>query len=181
MIISLCGFMGVGKSTVGKYLAQFLRYKFIDLDQYIEAKHNTTVSDYFARCGEEAFRQEEYNSLKEIVDEFSVGKNGNLVLALGGGTVTREACASLVRERCYGVYLHCPKEELVKRLRKRTANRPLLQGKSEEELKVYIENMMELREPAYKSCSKCVISTQSGQLSKVIDDILEMVEFEDCK
>ena len=132
MIISLCGFMGVGKSTVGKYLAQFLRYKFIDLDRYIEAKHNKTVSEYFSEFGEESFRQEEYNSLKEIVGEFSCNGKENLILALGGGTVTREACAELVRKSCCGIYLYCPKDELVMRLRKKRANRPLLQSKSDE-------------------------------------------------
>lgn len=173
--------MGVGKSTVGRYLAQFLRYKFIDLDHYIEEKYNTTVSAYFAEYGEEAFRQEEFNSLKEIIESCSERGKGNLILALGGGTVTREACAALVREKCYGIYLYCPKDELVKRLRKRTANRPLLQGKSEEELGIYVENLMNAREPAYKACSKRIISTQSGQLPQVIDEILNSVEFEDCK
>ena len=70
MIISLCGFMGAGKSTVGKYLAQLLRYDFIDLDQYIEQKYNMTVNDFFAQKGEEAFRLEEYDSLSEIVGKY---------------------------------------------------------------------------------------------------------------
>ena len=173
--------MGVGKSTVGKYLAQFLRYKFIDLDRYIEAKHNMSVSEYFSQFGEEAFRQEEYNSLKEIVDEFSSGERGNLILALGGGTVTREACAAIVRDRCCGIYLYSPKEELVRRLRRKRTNRPLLQGKSDEELSRYIENLFQARESAYESSSKYIINTQSGNLVQVIDDILGRVEFEDCK
>ena len=177
MIISLCGFMGAGKSTVGKYLAQFLGYKFIDLDIYIEQKLGMSVSDFFSQNGEEAFRKEEFIALSEIVEEFYRTKS-NLILALGGGTVTREACASIVREKTTGVYLYCHKDELVRRLRKRTANRPLLQGKSDDELRIYIQNLMDAREGFYKSCAKYTISTQSGQLSRVIDDILNEVEFE---
>lgn len=173
--------MGVGKSTVGKYLAQFLRYKFIDLDRYIEEKYGKSITEFFHEFGEEAFRLEEYNSLREIVDEYSSGNDKNLILALGGGTVAREESAAIVRDRCCGIYLYCPKEELVRRLRKKRANRPLLQGKNEDELRFYIENLFETREPAYKAASKYIISTESGRLSQVIDDILRTVEFEDNK
>ncbi len=176
MIISLCGFMGAGKSTVGKYLAQMLRYDFIDLDQYIEQKYNMTINAFFAQKGEEAFRLEERDSLLEIVEKY-YGKK-NLILALGGGTVTREACASIVREKTYGLYLYCSKDELVRRLKRRRESRPLLKDKSDEELAEYVQGLMDAREEAYRSSSKCVISTQNGQLASVIDTILAEVEFE---
>lgn len=168
--------MGAGKSTVGKYLAQLLRYDFIDLDQYIEQKYNMTVNDFFAQKGEEAFRLEEYDSLSEIVGKY-YGK-GNLILALGGGTVTREACASVVREKTYGLYLYCSKDELVRRLKRRRESRPLLKDKSDDELADYIQRLMDARENAYKSSSKRTVSTQNGQLANVIDTILAEVEFE---
>lgn len=176
MIISLCGFMGAGKSTVGKYLAQMLRYDFIDLDQYIENKYNTTVNAFFAEKGEEAFRMEEYNSLLEIIESYSGGKN--LVLALGGGTVTRERCSAVIKEKSYGIYLHCSKDELVRRLKRRRQSRPLLRDKSDNELADYVQSLMDAREGAYISSSKCTISTQERQLAKVIDEILAKVEFE---
>lgn len=169
--------MGAGKSTVGKYLARMLRYDFIDLDKYIENKHNTSINAFFASNGEEAFRIEEYRSLVEITEMYSKGKN--LILALGGGTVTRENSANIIRERCFGIYLQCPKNELVRRLRRRRDNRPLLKDKSEAELSDYIQNLMDARENAYRSSSKCTISTENRQLADVIDLILTVVEFEE--
>ncbi len=176
MIISLCGFMGAGKSTVGKYLAQMLRYDFIDLDQYIENKYNTTVNAFFAEKGEEAFRMEEYTSLQEIAEGYSGGKN--LVLALGGGTVTRERCSVLVKEKSYGIYLYCSKDELVRRLKRRRESRPLLRDKSDDQLAEYIQSLMDAREGAYIFSSRCTVSTQDRPLAKVIDEILAKVEFE---
>ena len=91
MIISLCGFMGSGKSTLGRGLASAYNCRFIDLDDYIEAKWAMSVSALFAKRGEEWFRNEECEALKEIVEEYtylSSKEQYTLVLALGGGTVT---------------------------------------------------------------------------------------------
>ena len=79
MIISLCGFMGAGKSTVGKFLSNYLGTDFIDLDNMLEKRFGCSISDYFAKNGEEPFRAEEYDALSEIFTE----SKKNLVLALG--------------------------------------------------------------------------------------------------
>ncbi len=197
MIISLCGFMGAGKSTVGKYLAKMLGFAFIDLDSYIEQKLQMSVAEFFAAYGEPAFRKEELCSLKEVLgryaedicttDNADANKDGNnsegsvnlsgkgLVLSLGGGTVIQQECAELVKEKTFCIYLYCSKEELVKRLKRNIAKRPVLQGKTDKELENHIENLMNQREGIYKSCANATINTASGNLQQVIDNILKVI------
>lgn len=79
--IVLCGFMGCGKTTVGKQLARLMGREFCDLDQYIEEKEGMSVSEIFALHGEEGFRQRENQAVREISEK------GNMVVACGGGTV----------------------------------------------------------------------------------------------
>ena len=80
MIIFLLGFMGAGKTTIGRDLANSMNFKFIDLDEYIEKKENSTVFDIFNKKGEKHFRQLEHYSLKELI------LLNNIVIATGGGT-----------------------------------------------------------------------------------------------
>ena len=171
MIISLCGFMGAGKSTIGKHIARITGYSFIDLDSYIEKKRGMSIPELFVKEGEEAFRQEEYNSLKEILSNPS----NNLILSLGGGTVTRENCAKLIKEQTKCIYLYCTKEELAKRVSKNPGQRPLLQGKTKQELTDHIHNMMLQREPVYKSCAHAVVDTSNSNLPKIIEQLLNII------
>ncbi len=183
MIISLCGFMGAGKSTIGRYLAKTLGYSFIDLDIYIEQKVSMSVAEFFAANGEAAFRKEELESLSEIIDRYSAnadkdgflsGRKG-LILSLGGGTVTNAVCAQLVKEHTRCIYLFCSKEELANRLKRNIAKRPVLQGKTDKELELHIEKLMQQREAIYKSCSHIKISTESCNIKEVINSIMENI------
>lgn len=79
--IVLCGFMGCGKTTVGRRLAKLMNREFYDLDKYIEQKEKMSVSEIFAQFGEEGFRLRETQAVREI------SKKGNAVVACGGGTV----------------------------------------------------------------------------------------------
>lgn len=176
MIVSLCGFMGAGKSTIGKHLARITGYPFIDLDHYIEKRVGMSIPEFFKREGEEAFRAEELASLQEILEGDLSGedkKGKNLILSLGGGTVTREACATLVRENTRCIYLYCKKEELARRVKRNTAQRPILQGKTDKELEEHIGNLMKQRESAYQSCAHTTIDTGNGKIQDVMTKILE--------
>jgi shikimate kinase len=173
MIISLCGFMGAGKSTIGKYLARTVGFTFIDLDNYIEQKRGISIPELFRTEGEEAFREEEFESLQQIFGQFSQKKD--LILSLGGGTVTRERCANLIREKTRCIYLYCSKEELARRVARNTTNRPLLQGKSNKELEDHIENLMKQREPLYRSCAHITIDTGCGNIPQIIDKLLNII------
>ena len=178
MIVSLCGFMGAGKSTIGKHLARITGYPFIDLDHYIEKRVGMSIPEFFKREGEEAFRAEELASLQEILEGDLSGedkKEKNLILPLGGGTVTREACATLIKEKTCCIYLYCNREELARRLRRNSSNRPLLKEKSDTEMEEFIGNLMQQRENTYICCAKHIVDTAGKRLQDVIEETLNLV------
>ena len=176
MIITLCGFMGCGKSTLGRGLAQACGCRFIDLDDYIEAKWAMSVSTIFEKRGEQWFREEECNCLKEIVEEYNYLNSKTsytLVLALGGGTVTSAPSAAVVREHTTCVYLECPKETLLRRLVKNNSRRPLLAGKSEAEISASIDSLMQRREEIYRTSAHHIYHTAGKRMMEVIGDFRE--------
>ena len=120
--IVLIGFMGSGKTTFGRWVSRRHNRKFYDTDEYIEKKQNTTISEIFAMKGEEAFRDMETETVKELSDTLD-----NCVISVGGGLVLREVNRELLRKLGTVVYLKASEEELCKRLSKDT-KRPLLQG-----------------------------------------------------
>lgn len=179
MIITFCGFMGCGKSTLGRGLAAACNCRFIDLDDYIEAKWAMSVSTIFERKGEEWFRQEECACLEEIVDEYeylSSKERYTLVLALGGGTVTYAPSATIVREKTSCFYLQCPREVLLSRLIKNNSRRPLLAGKTPEEMSLAIDNMMARREGIYISTAHQIYPSGIKKLAAQISDFKEMIQ-----
>lgn len=178
MIITFCGFMGSGKSTLGRGLAAAYNCRFIDLDDYIEAKWAMSVSTIFEKKGEEWFRKEECASLQEIVEEYNYLNSKEpytLVLALGGGTVTYAPSAQIVRNNTHCIYVQCPKEELLQRLIKNNSRRPLLAGKSEEEMSVAIDSLMARREGIYLECAHTVYPVQGKKLKCVILEFAQML------
>ena len=181
MIITLCGFMGCGKSTLGRGLAAACNCRFIDLDDYIEDKWAMSISTIFEKNGEEWFRQEECASLKEIVEEYNYLNSKEpytLVLALGGGTVTYPPSAEVVKSCTSCVYLQCPKDVLLGRLTKNNSRRPLLAGKSEEELSQSIDTLMERRENIYLNCAQWIYNTGEKKMGGQIKDFTEKFQLE---
>jgi shikimate kinase len=181
MIITLCGFMGCGKSTLGRGLAAACNCRFIDLDDYIEDKWAMSVSSIFAKNGEEWFREQERECLLEIVDEYrylSSKEPYTLVLALGGGTVTYGPSVEVVQDNTHCVYLKCPKEVLLGRLVKNNSRRPLLAGKSEEEISASIDDLMASREQAYIDCAKWVYNTGEKKMGGQLKDFMEKFRLE---
>lgn len=132
MIVSLTGFMGSGKSTVGRELASLLDCEFADLDRYIEHKKGMKISEIFASYGEEAFRAIEIEALR---DQLIMHKltGTDLVLALGGGTLLTPVARELVLGQSICVWLRCSEKFLLRRL-SRSHGRPLADEASEEEL-----------------------------------------------
>jgi shikimate kinase len=120
--VYLTGFMGTGKSAVGRALARRLRRPFVDLDERIEREAGASVAEVFAGRGEKAFRQLERNALVRTA------KRGGLVVALGGGALLDERNRGLVEKTGVLVKLTCSRRELVRRLRASRSSRPLLAG-----------------------------------------------------
>ncbi len=120
MIITLTGMMGCGKSSVGRELSGLLSLPFVDLDEYIESREGRSIRDIFEDEGEAAFRKMELESLKEILAQ------DNIILSLGGGTITTPECADLVSARTFCIYLKASPATLLAHLEHESAGRPML-------------------------------------------------------
>ena len=141
--IILIGYMGAGKTTIGKALSKELGIIFYDLDWYIESRMRKTVSEIFAERGEEGFRQIEYNMLHEVA-EFE-----DVIISCGGGTPCFFDNMDYLNQQGLTVYLKAEPEVLYKHLQMAKVERPLLKGKSKEELLTFIKEQLEKREPFY--------------------------------
>lgn len=178
MICTLCGFMGAGKSTIGRKFSLKEGFKFIDLDDYIELKFGRTIPVLFNEIKESGFREEEYKALLEIIQEYNYlnsKERYTLILSLGGGTLTNSKCADIIKNNTYCIYLQCSKDVLVNRLIKNNINRPLLANKGRGDIEQTIENLMREREPIYKECSKVIVDTDSNNVSLILSKIEEII------
>lgn len=150
MKIFLIGFMGCGKSTLGKKLATKLGYDFIDLDQVLEDHIASSIGDYFAAHGEEAFRALESKLLKEH------NYPSNCVVATGGGAPCYFDNMEWMNNNGTTLYIEMPPIALAKRLEKGKEKRPLLRDMSEEQLIKFIETKLEERDRFYKRATLSV-------------------------
>ena len=141
--IILIGYMGAGKTTIGKALSKELGIIFYDLDWYIESRMRKTVSEIFAERGEEGFRKIEYNMLHEVA-EFE-----DVIISCGGGTPCFFDNMDYLNQQGLTVYLKAEPEVLYKHLQMAKVERPLLKGKSKEELLTFIKEQLDKREPFY--------------------------------
>lgn len=137
MIISLCGFMGSGKSTTGRYLADMLGYDFVDLDGYVEHKKGVPVGEIIRNEGVQAFRAVEAECLRDVIIMHQL-TGEDMVLALGGGTVTISPVQDLIFGQTRCVWLQASMDSIRTRLGEDTASRPLFsEGLMEERIPIY--------------------------------------------
>ena len=141
--VILIGYMGAGKTTVGKALAKQLGLQFYDLDWYIESRMHKTVPQIFAERGEEGFRLIERNMLHEVA-EFE-----DVVLSCGGGTPCFFDNMDYMNGQGDVVYLKAEPEVLYKHLLMGKVERPLLKNKTPEELIAFIKEQLKIREKFY--------------------------------
>ena len=141
--IILIGYMGSGKTTVGKALSKETGMMFYDLDWYIESRMRKTVSQIFAEKGEAGFRKIEYNLLHEVA-EFE-----DVIISCGGGTPCFFDNMDYLNQQGDVVYLKATPETLYKHLLMAKVERPLLKDKTPEELIAYITEHLKEREPFY--------------------------------
>ena len=142
--IVLIGFMGAGKTTIGRQLALALGLSFYDLDWYIEMRYHRTVSQIFAERGEAGFRELERNMLHEVA-EFE-----NVVLSCGGGTPCHFDNMDYLNNVSHTCYLRASVETILQHLAMSRGERPLLKGKSAEELRTFVTDQLAERTPFYE-------------------------------
>ncbi|KGI60342.1 shikimate kinase [Prevotella sp. DNF00663] len=141
--IIIIGYMGAGKTTVGKALAQELGLPFYDLDWYIESRMHKTVKQIFDEQGEDGFRRIERNMLHEIA-EFE-----DVVISCGGGTPCFYDNIDYMNRQGETVYLKATPEVLYGHLKMGRSVRPLLLNKTPEEVEAFIHEQLAYREPFY--------------------------------
>ena len=141
--ITLIGYMCVGKTTVGKELARQLGLSFYDLDWYIEERFHTKVPEIFAKYGEGHFRDLERRMLHEAA-EFE-----NIVLSCGGGTPCFFDNMDYLNTVSTTVYLRATTDTILEHLKLSRGKRPLLEGKTPEELATFVDRQLKSREPFY--------------------------------
>lgn len=170
MVISLIGFMGCGKSCIGKELGEQLGYNVIDLDSWIEASQQRSVREIFTEEGEKRFREIETLALTKVLDE-----NGerNLVLSPGGGLVTTPEAARILRDRTTCVYLKARTDTLVYNLWNWPGDRPILGDRPDKEtLRRRIEELMAVRAALYERTAQIIIDIDNKEYPDVASEII---------
>lgn len=162
--IYLIGFMGVGKSTVGKKLATKLGWKFIDTDSVFEKKYRLSINTFFDKYGEDLFRKLENEILQ------STFELNNYVISTGGGTPCFQGAMQQINDNGISVYLEMNDKAIISRLINSKQKRPLVMNKSNEELIEFVSSKLKERQPCY---SQAVIT--SPAISIDIDLLLEQL------
>lgn len=145
--VYLIGFMGAGKTTIGKYVARDMGWTYLDMDNVFEQEHNCTISTFFEKEGEAAFRKEETKLLRKIAQMDKV------IVSTGGGTPCNNENIAIMKESGTVIYINVEPEILRNRLAPAKANRPLLANKSDEELLEFIQGKLNEREPFYRQAN----------------------------
>jgi shikimate kinase len=146
--IVLVGMMGAGKSSIGRRLAQRLGLSFVDADAEIEAAAGMTIAEIFARDGESYFRSGEARVIARLLDQ------GPQVLATGGGAFMNGETRASISQKGISVWLKADFEVLMRRVKRRSADRPMLQGDPAER----VRHLMDERYPVYAEADTLVMS-----------------------
>ena len=164
--IFLIGYMGAGKTTLGKAFARAMGLTFVDLDWYIEERFHKTVGQIFAERGEEGFRELEKRMLHEA------GDFEDVVISVGGGTPCFFDNIDYMNQAGETVFLDVDNKVLLRRLKVAKQQRPLLANKTDEELVTFIQEALQKRLPYYTKAKHVF----NGELLENRRQIQESVE-----
>ncbi|HEX8813973.1 MAG TPA: shikimate kinase [Terriglobales bacterium] len=160
--IFLVGFMGAGKTSVGRALSRHLGWDFADLDQWIEATAGRTITEIFEASGEPVFRKIEHTALRNLCDQL-LGEPK--VIALGGGAFVQPKNVALIEGvAAHTVFLDAPPEELLRRCRLQPQARPLCSDV------VRFRQLYEARKPGYLGAARR-IETQGKEIEAVAMEV----------
>ncbi len=167
--IVLIGFMGSGKSTVGRELHQRLGYPLVDMDQVIEQRARKSIAAIFADEGEQVFRDRETSLLEELDDPTAPRR----IISTGGGVIGREVNRALLRQLGYVVWLNAPMSVILDRTSK-NRERPLLHT---DDPAAKIAALMETRRPLYDEAAHLRVDTAGLDSKELATGILESARY----
>ena len=167
--IALIGFMGTGKTAVGKALAEKLEKEFIELDALIEQEAGKTIPEIFKQDGEIAFRELEIEIVKQVA-----GKK-NAVIACGGGMVLNKINIDRLRQECIIVRLTASPEAILRRTSGDESERPLLKTTNKA---LNIRELLRFRKPFYERATDISINTSRLDIDSVVEQIIKRVKRE---
>lgn len=162
----LIGYMGAGKTTVGKELAKKCGRQFADTDAMIVKREKMSINDIFAKYGEGHFRDIETALLDEMA-----GSMSGYVISCGGGLPLREENRAYLKRLGKVIYLKVTESDIINRL-KNDNTRPLLKG-SKDEVRTKIHKMLEERDPIYEAAADMVITTSDKRISEIVAEIIK--------
>lgn len=196
MVVSLSGFMGCGKSTVGRELAKALGLPFVDLDEYIVSLEGRSIPEIFASGGEPAFRSIELNALRSVLTKYGkalsskedlaspASANGVvsgsesdlaspasdycMVLSLGGGVLTTPECHELIKSQCFNIYLRTSATTIRTRIAPRSAG-PSARPLFTDDFEV----LMNSRLPIYEASADLTVDTDSLSPQEIVAHIIK--------
>lgn len=170
--IFLTGYMGAGKTTLGKAFARKLNIPFVDLDWYMEERFHKRVGELFSERGEAGFRELERSMLHEV------GAFENVIISTGGGAPCFFDNMEFMNQNGITVFLDVDPEVLFRRLRIAKQQRPILQGKEDSELKDFIVQALEKRAPFYSQAQFIFCGDEledRWQIEKSVDKLRELL------
>lgn len=169
-MIAMIGYMGSGKSTVASQLEKSLGLRSIDLDDYIEASVGKSIVDIFEQYGAYHFRSLERRCMLDVFRSEQYH-----IVALGGGTPCFYDNIDYIKKYAKAIYLSCDTEVLIDRIYSNAANRPLIKGKSKEELAAYVYSSLSERQKYYEKADLIIhnkdIESTISQIKVYYEDI----------
>ncbi|MBN4072190.1 shikimate kinase [Flavobacteriales bacterium AH-315-E23] len=167
MKIFLIGFMGSGKTSIGKKLAKNLGFKFVDLDHHVEEKAGRSINEIFTEMGEEKFRDLE----REVLEDLE--SHSQTVIATGGGTPCFSDNMQFMKTSGTTVYLQLNGKVILERLANAKASRPLIKNLNDDELRLFIEEKLNERSPIYQEAH---YNVNAAHISNAVEEIRSLVE-----
>ena len=167
--IFLIGFMGAGKTSIGKKLSVKMKCSFVDLDRFIERRYHKTIHRIFDEKGEEVFREIEHKALREVA-EFE-----DVVISTGGGTPCFHQNMMYMNEKGITVYLKASNDTLINRIKLNISARPLLQDFTDDGLNRFVEETISKRKVFYEQ-AKIVFSTEEQNISMDVNSLMKLLK-----